>query len=413
MLPDVGDDRMMRTPVPWVNRVRVINFRSIAACDLVLGPLTVLIGPNAAGKSNFVDTLAFVAEAVETTPYKAIDVRGGLFEILRRGPEPADSFSIALDVTVPWGPEPEQWARGEYSFEIAPSRRRGQLPFEVVREACTLRWEDKTESFRVERGAVDDSVMPRVREIEPDRLYLPSASARPNLAPLFAGLRGMRFYHLDPTELRRPRPQTEGAALGSRGEHLADVLGALGSDHPEIKARFDAYLTAVAPGIEGVDRSFAGGSYVTVQMRQRSNGQEVVFGPGAMSDGTLHATGVLAALFQPWVLDGRTSLVGIEEPEAALHPAAAGVLFDALTEASERVQVLVTSQSADLLDRDDLDPSIIRAVASEAGVTIIGDIDTVSLRALRERRFTAGELLRAGQLIPEMPAGTGSAPMGR
>jgi predicted ATPase len=132
-----------------------------------------------------------------------------------------------------------------------------------------------------------------------------------------------------------------------------------------------------------------------------------------MSDGTIRAVGVLAALFQPWVLDGQISLVGIEEPEAALHPSAAGVLFDALTEASERVQVLVTSQSADLLDRDDLDPSIIRAVASDAGLTVIGEVDEVSLRALREHRFTAGELLRAGQINPETPAGTGSAPVGR
>lgn len=85
-----------------------------------------------------------------------------------------------------------------------------------------------------------------------------------------------------------------------------------------------------------------------------------------------------------------------------MHPAAAGVLFDALTEASEQVQVLVTSKSADLLDRDDLDPSIMRAVASDKGLTVIGDVNTASLRALREHRFTAGELLRAGQISPEM-----------
>jgi predicted ATPase len=404
---------MTRRPVPWVNRVRVTNYRSIASCDVVLGPLTVLLGPNAAGKSNFLDTLAFVADAVETTPYQAIDARGGLSEILRRSPGPAESFSIALDVTVPWGPEPEQWAHGEYSFEIAPSQRRGQRPFEVVREGCTLRWQNTTEGFQVERGAIDDLSMLHMPDIEPDRLYLPTASARPNLAPLFGALRGMRFYHLDPAAMRVPQPQTEGAALGSRGEHLGDVLGALEVDHPEIKQRLDAYQASVAPGIDGVDRAFLGGSYVTIQMRQRSDGQEVTFGPDAMSGGTIHASGVLAALFQPWVLDGRISLVGIEEPEAALHPAAAGALFDALTEASERVQVLVTNQSADLLDRDDLDPSIMRAVASEAGVTVIGDVDSVSLRALRDRRFTAGELLRAGQITPEAPAETGSAPVGR
>jgi len=390
----------------------VTDFKSIAACDVTLGPLTVLLGPNAAGKSNFLDALAFVADAVETTPYQAIDARGGLSEIIRRSPEPADSFSIALDATVPWGPEPDQWAHGEYSFEIAPSQRRGQRPFEVVREEGVLRWQNTTERFRVDRGSVDDPSMQRIREIGPDRLYLPTASARPNLASLFGALRSMRFYHLDMAMLRLPQPQLEGAVLGDRGAHLGDVLGVLDTEHPAIKERLDAYLSAVAPGIESVDRYFVG-TYVTVQMRQRSNGQELFFGPAAMSDGTIRAVGVLAALFQPSVLNGEISLVGIEEPEAALHPAAAGVLFDALTEASGRVQVLVTSQSADLLDRDDLDPSIIRAVASDAGLTVIGDVNAASLRALREHRFTAGELLRAGQINPETQAETGSAPVDR
>ncbi len=91
---------MMGRSVPWVDRVRVSNYKSIAACDVTLGPLTVLLGPNGAGKSNFFDALAFVAEAVEATPSHAIDERGGLSEVLRRVPEPTDSLSITLDVTV-------------------------------------------------------------------------------------------------------------------------------------------------------------------------------------------------------------------------------------------------------------------------------------------------------------------------
>ncbi len=371
---------MMGRSVPWVDRVRVSNYKSIAACDVTLGPLTVLLGPNGAGKSNFFDALAFVAEAVEATPSHAIDERGGLSEVLRRVPEPTDSLSITLDVTVRWGREPEQWARGEYGFEIARRQRTGQRSFEVVREACMLRWRDRTERFRVDRGMVDDPSLPHPLTIEPDLLYLPTAGARPSFAPLLGALRGMRFYHLDPAALRLPQPQAEGDALGSRGEHLGDVLDELAAEHPGINQRLDTYLAVVAPGVESVGQ------------------------PDRMSDGTIRIAGVLAALFQPWVLDGRISLIGLENPEIALHPAAAGVLFDALTEASERVQVLVTSQSADLVDRDDLDLSIIRAVAIEEGLTVIGEVNAASLRPLRERRFTAGELLRAGQLGPEPPA---------
>ena len=46
-------------------------------------------------------------------------------------------------------------------------------------------------------------------------------------------------------------------------------------------------------------------------------------------------------------------LVGIEEPEIALHPAAAGVLRDSLRDASESSQVIVTSHSPDLLDDEE------------------------------------------------------------
>jgi len=115
----------------------------------------------------------------------------------------------------------------------------------------------------------------------------------------------------------------------------------------------------------------------------------------------VRSAAVLATLFQPESLNGRLPLVGIEEPEIALHPAAAGVLFDALTEASEHVQVIATSQSADLLDREDLDPDVIRPVAMRAGLTVIGEVDDASQEIVRQKLYTLGELMRANQLSPQ------------
>jgi AAA15 family ATPase/GTPase len=46
---------------PFISRVRLKNYTSIAECDVRLGPLTILIGPNRTGKSNFLDALAFLA----------------------------------------------------------------------------------------------------------------------------------------------------------------------------------------------------------------------------------------------------------------------------------------------------------------------------------------------------------------
>ena len=68
-----------------------------------------------------------------------------------------------------------------------------------------------------------------------------------------------------------------------------------------------------------------------------------------MSDGTLRALGVLVALFQNANTDtGTRHLVGIEEPESALHPAAAGVLRDSLEDATAYAQILVTAPTSSM-----------------------------------------------------------------
>jgi predicted ATPase len=83
-----------------------------------------------------------------------------------------------------------------------------------------------------------------------------------------------------------------------------------------------------------------------------------------------------------------------------LHPAAAGVLLDALRDASERRQVIVTSHSPDLLDRHDFKLPDLRAVRSIDGETVIGELDQAGALALREDLYTPGELLRTDQLLP-------------
>lgn len=392
----------MARPNPVVNRVRIANYKSIGSCDVTLGPLTILVGPNGAGKSNFLDALSFVSDAVRTTPAEALDKRNGVREVLRRGSDGATSFQIRLDVVVPWGPDPDQLAHGEYGFEIAAIDLRGRRPYEVVWEECVLSWQDVTSRFRVDRGEVDDPVtrIPEQR-IQSDRLYLPTASTRTNFAPIYGALLRMLSYRLDPVTLRQPQQERSEPSLGPLGERLGEVLGALGTEQPAEKERIDEYLSAIVPGTVGIDREFAGSSYVTVMMRQRtSDGTIMEFGSDAISDGTIRAAGVLAALFQPSARNGWASMIAIEEPEIALHPAATGVLFDALSEASTQVQVLATSQSADLLDRDDIDPQLIRAVKTEDGRTFIDELDQASRIIVGEKLYTLGELMRGNQLSP-------------
>ncbi len=113
-----------------------------------------------------------------------------------------------------------------------------------------------------------------------------------------------------------------------------------------------------------------------------------------MSDGTLRVLGLLLATFQV----GELSLLGIEEPEATVHPAVAELLTEVLMDAARDRQVLITTHSPDLLDFKALDDRQIRAVIMNDGRTLIAPVDAVTRQAIREHLYTPGELLRNGEL---------------
>ena len=119
-----------------------------------------------------------------------------------------------------------------------------------------------------------------------------------------------------------------------------------------------------------------------------------------MSDGTLRALGVLTALFQG-NRDFAPSLVGIEEPETALHPAASAALREALTRASKQTQIIVTSHSPDLLDDTSIPADTVLAVVADQGNTHIASLDEASRDSMQKHLFSAGELLRLDQLQPD------------
>jgi len=66
-----------------ITRVWAKNFRSIRELDIELGPLTVLVGPNASGKSNVMDVLRFIRDCAVSGLDRAISDRSGINEIRR------------------------------------------------------------------------------------------------------------------------------------------------------------------------------------------------------------------------------------------------------------------------------------------------------------------------------------------
>ncbi|MGH8981367.1 MAG: AAA family ATPase [Acidimicrobiales bacterium] len=381
-------------PPPSVRRVRLQNYKSIKACDVHLGSLAVLVGPNGSGKSNFLDALRFTTDALSTTLDNALRDRGGISEVRRRSGGHPNNFAVRLDFRLPSG------AAGYYSYRIGALREGG---FHVADEECAVFPEalgEPAARYRTHGTTLDTTtVAERLPAVARDRLYLVSASNVEQFRPVYDLLTAMGFYNLSPPAIRRPQRPDPGELLRREGDNLASVLSNLSQHHPAALERVVEYLRRVSPGVEGVQK-IAVGSMETIEFLQTVAGQKRPwrFDATNMSDGTLRGLGVLVALFQA---NGRPpTLVGLEEPEVALHPAAVVVLVDAVREASRRTQVLMTSHSPELLDRDDLDDQVILAVEADQGVTTIGALSEVGRQAVRDRLFTPGELLRMNQLEP-------------
>lgn len=380
---------------PLLSRVVLRNYKSIAACDVRLGPLSFLLGPNGSGKSNFLDALCFVNDALVTTLDHALRERGGINEVRRRSHGHPTHFGIRLEFLA------DDRISGHYALEVGARHHGGH---EVQREECFVYGPDPLErhEFTVASDNLDCS-SPAAPGVSRDRLYLVAASGLAEFRPAFDALTGMRFYNPSPASIRDLQSPDSGEMLQRNGGNLAGVLARLKRNSPARATRIDEYLSKLAPGISGVDaRSI--GPKETLEFRQTTPGSEEPwrFLAESMSDGTLRALGVLVALLQggdgP---GGRTTLTGIENPGSILHPAAAGVLYDALREASQSQQVAVTSHTPDLLDRDDIPQDSILAVVADTGATQIAPVSAVGRTALRERLYTPGELLRLNQLQPD------------
>lgn len=294
---------------------------------------------------------------------------------------------------------------GHYAFRVGA---RPQGGYEVQNEECLV---ERAEAaplrawFRVRQGRVSAS-----REIAPpasiDRLCLVNAAGLGEFKPVYDALSRMGFYSLNPDRIRDLQSPEAGEILARDGRNIASVLAQLARQNPSGKKRIEEYLGKVVAGVQGVDTRELGPKE-TLEFRQRIVGSKDPwrFFASSMLDGTLRALGILVSLFQS--LDGGEAtvpLVGIEEPELVLHPAAAGVLLDGLRDASEWRQVVVTSHSPDPLDDPGIPASSLLAVYAEQGSTQIAEVDEAGRNGLHDHLYTAGELLRLNQLQPDRAA---------
>lgn len=368
----------------FITRVILKNYKSIASCDVRLGPLMFLVGPNGAGKSNFLDALRFVADSLNSSLDHALRSRGGINDVRRRSRGHPNHFSIHLEFILPEG------STGYYAFRIGCRPRGG---YAVQTEECRV----QEEYFRVDKGTVTKTSMQVAPAAAPDRLYLVNASGLPEFRKVYDALSRMGFYNLNLDKIRELQTPDLGDILKNDGSNLTSVLRQLPLS---VKQNVEEYLALVVRGVRGVEVKKIGAKE-TLAFRQDTAGAKHPwrFLANNMSDGTLHILGTLVALLQEnHDAQKPVPLIGIEEPEIALHPLAAGVLLCSLLQAANKTQVLITSHSPDLLNNKDLGVESILAVEAREGNTSIGPVDEVSRSVVQDRLFTIGELLSIDQL---------------
>jgi predicted ATPase len=374
--------------------VYVRNYKSIGRAAVELSPLTAFVGPNGAGKSNFVDCLAFVQQCLSESVELAFKSRGGIGAVRRRSGGHPTHIGVRLVLELRDG------VRADYAFEIAAKRSER---FEVARERCIV-WphmEGQGEvSFDVQRGQFKKQI-PGIRpQIPADRLALFAASNTDEFRPVYDFLTAMRFYAVQPARLRELQDPDPGESLKRDGSNAAAVLKRL-KETSRGNGRYERLCRLLSKVVQGFQRvnPRSVGQKETLEFKQDVGQKHPwTFAPLSMSDGTLRVLGLLLALYQP----GEPTVVGIEEPEATVHPAVAELVVDVLQDGAEERQILFTTHSPDIVDHKSLTDHQIRVVTAEANRTLICKISPSSREAVREHLYTPGELLRVGELAADV-----------
>ncbi|MEU1801388.1 AAA family ATPase [Streptomyces sp. NPDC019937] len=346
-----------------LTRLTVRNFRTLTDTKLPLGPLTVMVGPNAAGKSNVLHALEFLGDVSRKGIEEAVEKRGG-FDVLafRGGPKPVSRFTVGVEGI--WSDFASEEAPDRY--ELSVSQRR--LPEPRHREHVLSRQErlvqHPTTQAEMSAELASDSIV----------VHSPSETGRPEatasigrmgsalhhglVPPLPDGspsaraieevrrhLSEIRVFDPDVRAARKPSAVSESAPpLKDDASNLADFLLSL-REHRDTWELLLEDVRAVVPQIRNIHVPLlAGSSRAEVQLEEES-----LRGRTRLSDaswGTVRVLCMLAIIHDP----NPPLLTCIEEIDHGLHPHALTLLAVRLREASSRGQFLVTTHSPVLIN---------------------------------------------------------------
>jgi predicted ATPase len=385
--PSLTHDIVRHKRIPMHARITsatIRNYRSLASDSppVPLGPVTLLVGPNGSGKSSFCDALAFLADSMRLGLPAAIDNkdnRRGFLAIRRKG---AESICIRVDAEL-------EGITGYYELELTGSAG----GYRVAREAAQWRSAFAIKSGEWESGKrLEGASIP----VEPTSLLLPKLQGDAPFYELANTIARAVVYSLPPIELRQSRPKSPANPMEGRGRDWPSALDAI------LKSESKGVLVVALNRIAGdiVDARVTGvARQQVVEFLHRNEGKPDRWASADQeSDGTLRAAAILTALVQA----PPPSLIAIEEPELAIHPAALTVIRDFILDAQRRSQILITTHSPELLDHFEAD--LVRVVHRVGDVTRVSPMDEDQREAVRGSLTTLADVLRHEGIKPAEPS---------